>query len=192
MSHANPVFSPAIAPGWPPEALVEPRWYACYTRARHEKRVEDLLRKRGFESFLPVLDRVSQWKDRKKLIAWPLFPSYVFGKFTLSDVHEVLVTPGVSTIVKANGVPTAIPEAEMANVRRFALALAETGLELDPRPFLEEGQPVVVREGPFQGIEGVVVERRGRKRVLIGLRAIGRGLEVDIDTRLLRVLPALS
>jgi transcription antitermination factor NusG len=192
MSHANPVFNTAIAPRWSQEALVEPRWYACYTRARHEKRVEDLLRMRGFESFLPVLDRVSQWKDRKKLIAWPLFPSYVFGKFTLSDVHEVLVTPGVSTIVKANGVPTAIPEAEMANVRRFALALAETGLELDPRPFLEEGQPVVVREGPFQGIEGVVVERRGRKRVLIGLRAIGRGLEVDIDTRLLRVLPALS
>src|SRR5687767_7395244 len=100
------LFNAAIPPGWPQEALVEPRWYACYTRARHEKRVEDLLRKRGFESFLPVLDRVSQWKDRKKLIAWPLFPSYVFGKFTLSDVHTVLVTPGVSTIVKANGIPT--------------------------------------------------------------------------------------
>jgi transcription antitermination factor NusG len=190
---ANSLFDTAVAPaGWTRDALTVPRWYACYTRARHEKRVEDLLRKRGFESFLPVLDRVSQWKDRKKLIAWPLFPSYVFGKFTLSDVHTVLVTPGVSTIVKANGIPTAISEAEMANVRRFALALAETGLEVDPRPFLEEGQPVVVREGPFQGIEGVVVERRGRKRVLIGLRAIGRGLEVDIDTRLLRVLPAGS
>ncbi|HUP89615.1 MAG TPA: UpxY family transcription antiterminator [Longimicrobiales bacterium] len=171
----------------PPEQLyTEPHWYACYTRARHEKQVEQLLQQRGFESYLPLIPIMRQWKDRKKRVEFPLFPSYVFGRFTLKEVHGVLTTPGVSTIVRANGYPTPIPERDIANVQKFALAVAETGVEVEQRPFLAEGQWVKVLEGPFEGVEGIVVEQRGRKRVLIGVEAIGQGLEIDIDTRLLK------
>lgn len=171
----------------PPNRLYsEPNWYACYTRARHEKQVETQLRQRGVESYLPLVQQVRQWSDRKKAVRFPLFPSYVFGRFTLSEVHSVLTTPGVSTIVRANGYPTPIPPGDLENVKQFVAALAESGLEPDPRPFLAEGQWVRVLEGPFEGVEGIVVERRGRKRVLVGLAAIGQGLEIDIDTRLLK------
>ena len=54
------------------------RWYACYTRSRHEKRVAERLRQRGHTVFLPLVERVRQWHDRKKRVPWPLFPSYVF------------------------------------------------------------------------------------------------------------------
>jgi transcription antitermination factor NusG len=171
----------------PPDHLYsEPHWYACYTRARHEKQVEQLLQQRGFESFLPLIPRVRQWKDRKKLVEFPLFPSYVFGRFTLTELHGVLTTPGVSTIVRASGYPTPIPERDIENVRRFAQAIAETGVEPEQRPYLEEGQWVRVLEGPFEGVEGIVIEQRGRKRVLVGVEAIGQGLEIDIDARLLK------
>jgi transcription antitermination factor NusG len=170
----------------PAQLYTEPHWYACYTRARHEKQVEMQLRQRGLESYLPLVQQIRQWSDRKKAVQFPLFPSYVFGRFTLSEVHAVLTTPGVSTIVRANGYPTPIPERDLENVKTFVSALAESGLDPDPRPFLAEGQWVRVLEGPFEGVEGVVVEQRGRKRVLVGLAAIGQGLEIDIDTRLLK------
>ena len=164
----------------------EPHWYACYTRARHEKQVESLLAQRGVQSYLPVVPRVRQWKDRKKLVQFPLFPSYVFGRFALNELHGILTTPGISTVVRSNGYPTPIPQQDIENVQRFALGIIETGIEPDPRPFLVEGQWVRVTEGPFEGVEGVVIEERSRKRVLIGVKAIGQGLEIDIDTRLLR------
>ncbi|MGH7129435.1 MAG: transcription termination/antitermination protein NusG, partial [Planctomycetaceae bacterium] len=164
----------------------EPRWYACYTRSRHEKQVDRLLQQRGIESYLPVVPRVRQWKDRKKLVTWPLFPSYVFGWFALNDLHQVLSTPGVATVVRANGQPVPIAAEDVENVRRFAAVLAEQDVELDVRPFLVEGQWVEVMEGPFVGIRGVVIERRNRRRVLVGLEAIGQGLEIDVDTRSLR------
>ena len=170
----------------PAELYAEPHWYACYTRARHEKMVETQLRQRGLESYLPLVQQVRQWSDRKKVVQFPLFPSYVFGRFTLREVHAVLTTPGVSTIVRASGYPTPIADTELENVKRFAIGLAESGLEPETRPFLVEGQWVRVLEGPFEGVEGMVVERRGRKRVLVGLAAIGQGLEIDIDTRLLK------
>jgi transcription termination/antitermination protein NusG len=173
----------------PPERLYsEPHWYACYTRARHEKQVEAQLRQRGMESYLPLVQQVRQWSDRKKTVQFPLFPSYVFGRFTLGELHAVLTTPGVSTIVRANGYPTPIPHRDLDNVKHFVAALADSGLDPDPRPFLAEGQWVRVMEGPFEGVEGIVVEQRGRKRVLVGLAAIGQGLEIDIDTRLLKAI----
>lgn len=172
----------------PRELYDEPHWYACYTRARHEKQVEQLLQQRGFQSYLPLVPLMRQWKDRKKLVQFPLFPSYVFGRFTLKELHGVLSTPGVSTIVKANGYPTPIPERDIANVQKFAQAVAETGVEIEQRPFLIEGEWVKVLEGPFEGVEGIVIEQRGRKRVLVGVEAIGQGLEIDIDTRLLKAI----
>jgi transcription antitermination factor NusG len=170
----------------PQHLYSELHWYACYTRARHEKQVEVLLRQRGFESYVPVIPRIRQWKDRKKLVQFPLFPSYAFARFALKEVHGVLTTPGISTIVRTNGYPTPVREREIENVRRFAHALSETGIEADPRPFLVAGQWVTVLEGPFAGVEGMVVEQRGRRRVLVGVQAIGQGLEIDIDARLLK------
>jgi transcription antitermination factor NusG len=173
-------------PALPDHLYKEPHWFACYTRARHEKQVEVLLQQRGFESYLPLIPRVRQWRDRKKLVQFPLFPSYVFGRFALKQLHSILTTPGVSTVVRANGHPAPIPEHDIENVQRFALAIIETGIEPDPRPFLVEGQWVKVIDGPFEGVEGVVIEERGRKRVLIGVEAVGQGFEIDIDTRLLK------
>jgi transcription antitermination factor NusG len=163
----------------------EPLWYACYTRARHEKRVEAVLRERGFESYLPTFPRLRQWKDRKKEIAWPLFPSYVFGCFPLNELHRVISIPGVATIVRSNGHPVPIRSEELENVRRFAAALVGAAQEPMLADFVGVGEWVRVREGPFAGVRGVVLERRKRRRVLVGVAAIGRGLEVDIDTRLL-------
>jgi transcription antitermination factor NusG len=57
-------------------------------------------------------------------------------------------------------------------------------------PYLEEGEWVEVVDGPFAACAAQVVERRGRRRVLIGLKAIGQGLEVDIETRVLKTIPS--
>lgn len=168
----------------------EPRWYACYTRARHEKVVDRLLAERGFETFLPLVPRVSQWKDRKKVVQWPLFPSYVFGRFRLSDVRRVLDTPGVAALVRSNGQPARIADDELDNVRRLVQVLSAGDGEPERRPFLAEGEWVEVMGGPFQGLRGVVVQQRNRRRVLIGIKAIGQGLEVDIDTSALRPIAA--
>jgi transcription antitermination factor NusG len=168
------------------EAETAARWYACYTRARHEKQVHRLMEGRGMESFLPLVPRVSQWKDRKKLIEWPLFPSYVFVRCAQGDLHEVVSLPGVTTVVRTNGRPVAIEDSEMNNIRSFARALRGGNVEVERRPYYAEGAWVEVTEGAFAGVRGVVVERRGERRVVVGLKAIGQGLEVNVDTRLLK------
>ena len=43
-----------------------PFWYVVRTRSRHEKTVRDQLVGREVETFLPIVERWSRWKDRRK------------------------------------------------------------------------------------------------------------------------------
>lgn len=186
----HPPFGRCAAGAGPSAAYLEPRWYACYTRGRHEKRVATLLRERGIESFLPVQEREEQWSDRRKQVGWPLFPSYVFGRFTLGDLSRVLATHGIVEIVRTGSAPAAIADGEIENVRRFAEALRMHGIPAEAEPFLEVGERVRVAAAPLCGVEGIVVKRRGRARVLVGLRAVGQGLSVELDAAALLPLNA--
>ena len=166
-------------------SAAEPRWYACYTKARHEKRVAAAFEQKSLETYLPVLVRLRQWKDRRRLVEFPMFPSYVFVRVPPEDLPSVVAVPGVCSIVRRQGEPVVIPVRELENVRRFAEGLRESGSEPEPTAYLEQGQWVEVTAGPFQGVRGIVVEHRNRRRVVVGLRAIGQGLEVDVAAAIL-------
>lgn len=162
-----------------------PHWYACYTRARHEKAVHARLVRNGIESYLPLVERVHQWQDRKKRVSTVIFPGYVFGRFTLDALMQVLGTPGLATVVGLRGIPVPIPDAEILNVRHFSRALSTTGAEADDAADFPSGLRVRVTSGPFAGVEGIVTESRGVRRVRVGIELIGRFLDVDIGTGIL-------
>lgn len=163
-------------------------WFACYTRSRHEKRVDSRLTSLGFESYLPTIVRVSQWHDRSKLIQWPLFPGYVFVRTGRECLDRIVATDGVVTIVHFGGRPAPILDDEIQNIRLFAAAIEESGDIPRPVPQFRKGQTVVVRAGPFQGVTGVILERRSSDRVLmqVGLTTIEVGFKIELDATCLR------
>jgi len=165
--------------------IAEPgQWYVCYTRSRAEKRVERLLLERRIEAYLPTIELKRKWADRTRLVTFPLFPGYVFGRFTLHHLYRVLAIPGVSSVVRLGGRLAPIPDAEIENIRRLAAGLCGRDRQPELRPF-QEGDTVRVSDGPFRGVEGVVIQVRGRAHVLVGLRAIGQCISLCIDEHLL-------
>jgi len=172
-----------------PDAGTEPptgrQWFACYTRSRHEKRVAARLDERGIEHYLPLLRRKRQWKDRQRIVTIPLFPSYVFGRFALTQLHAVLRVPGLSTVVRSNGVPVPIKPADLENVRRFVAALNPEDPVPQREAWVKEGRRVRISGGPFDGVRGIIVQLRGKRRVLVGLEVIGVGMAIDIESALL-------
>ena len=89
------------------------RWFAVWTRSRHEHVVREQLESKHLEVFLPTITRWSRWKDRKKKIDWPLFPGYCFARFDCENALPVLKCSGVVNIVSVEGKPTAIPDYEL-------------------------------------------------------------------------------
>ena len=172
------------------EAPPTSSWFALYTRARHEKKVRDRLRSRGFEVYLPLISREREWHDRTVTVDWPMFSSYVFVRCRRDGLSEVLATTGVLTVVRQNGLPAPIRDKVMEDVLRLEGAVAESGSLPEPTPMVSRGRRVVVTSGPLAGVEGTVVAERGNDRVLfeIGIEAIGQGLKVEYDASRLHAL----
>lgn len=164
-------------------------WHALYTRARHEKKVTAVLSDRGFEEYLPLITRESQWHDRRKRTLWPLFPGYVFARFSPEQAAAVVAVPGVVNVLSVAGSPARIPDSDIANIRVLVAAADATGSLPEPEVLLEEGQHVEIIRGPFQGVRGIVIERRGARITMqVGLSAIRRGVRLETPASAARVL----
>jgi transcriptional antiterminator NusG len=173
----------------PPELFETPRWYACRTRARAEKQADRLLAGHGVESYLPLIEQERQWSDRKKRVALPLFPGYVFARFNLRMMHGILSMPSIVTILRTNGYPTPLRDEELRSVRILVTGV-NAGHGLPPRPVetLEVGQEVIVAEGAFAGMRGLLLEGQGRVRVVVRLSVL-QAVSVQLPRRLLRSVP---
>ena len=155
-----------------------PRWYALRTRSRHEKVVRDQLAQQGIEPLLPTVKRLNQWKDRKKEVEVPLFSGYCFVRFAMNQKLPVLKTVGVVDIVGGGNGPEPIPEEEIAALQ----ALMTSVLPYDPHPYLQEGMKVEVIRGPLQGVQGILLRKDKRHRLILGVRLIQQAAAVEIDT----------
>jgi len=152
-------------------------WYALRTRSRHEKRVEDQLASKGLEAFLPLVHRWSQWKDRRKQVAFPLFPGYCFVRFERADRRAVVMTHGVVEIIGNQEGPLPVPDQEIEAVRR----LVTSTLPYDPHPYLTEGMPVEVIRGPLSGLTGILLRKGTRARLVISITLIHQAASVEMD-----------
>jgi transcription antitermination factor NusG len=159
----------------PDEYAIE-RWYAVYTNPRHEKRVEQQMRQRGIDCFLPVYRSVRRWKDRRKELDLPLFPGYIFVHLHLKRQLQVLQLPGVVEFVSFGARPAALLESEIAALRdglHYACA--------QPHPYLRVGRRVRVHSGPVAGLEGILIRRKDKLRVVVSIHLIQRSIAVEVD-----------
>ena len=156
-------------------------WYAVHTRSNFEQRVAGELGRRGFDSYLPAYDETHQWRDRKKKVAVPLFPGYVFVRFVDSQELRlpVLHTTGVVRILGNGGVIEAVPDEEVDAVR----ALLRSKVHCHAHPFLREGVRVRVKRGALQDLEGTLVRFKNRARLVISVALIGQSVAAEVDIR---------
>jgi len=152
-------------------------WYALYTCPRHEKCVAQQIEQRSISCFLPLYRSVRRWKDRRKELELALFPGYVFVRLALQDRFRVLQLPSAVRLVSFNGQPAVLPEAEIDQLRQ---RLAR-GSCMEPHPYLRVGRRVRVCGGPMQGLEGIIVRRKERCRVVFSLDLIMRSVAVEVD-----------
>ena len=157
-------------------------WYALYTRPRFEKKVDEELRSKGIETYLPLRKVLRQWSDRKKWVEEPLFRSYVFVHIRPTERIRSLRVNGVVRMVGFGGKPSIIPDDQIEAVRRFL----DEGYKVEPTDYLIRGDLVEITHGPLMGIRGRLVEIRNAHRFVISIDAIRQSIAVEVDPSWLR------
>jgi transcription antitermination factor NusG len=155
------------------------RWYAAYTSPRHEKRVAEHLAGRSVDHFLPTYNSKRNWHDRQKSVELPLFPGYIFVRIDLTDRLRVLGVPGIIHLVSFNRLPAPLSDQEIESMR---IGLAQVA-HARPHPYsnIGVGRRVRIIDGPFSGLEGTLIRRKGNLHVILSVDLIQRSLLVDIE-----------
>lgn len=159
-------------------ANVKVYWYAVFSRSRHEKIVASALTNTGVTTFLPLVNEMHSWSDRRKLVDVPLFPGYVFVQIpnTAEAKLHVLKTSGVAQFVGNRKGAVAIPDREISDVR----AVLEKKGNCSSHPFLQVGQRVRIRGGSLDGVEGILVGCDSASKLVISIELIQRSLAVSV------------
>ncbi len=157
-------------------------WAVVQVVANHEKKVAQHLAVRSLEHYLPLYAERSRWTDRTVNLERPLFPGYVFVRYSLGQRISVLSTPGVFRVL---GNPRADLRSGMVNDEEIARIRQgiDGGCILRPHPRVSVGTRVRVRQGIFQDVEGMVTELRGKCNVVLALSNVERffSLQVELD-----------
>jgi len=151
-------------------------WWAVYTMARREKSLMRRLHCFGIPFYSPLIARKNRAADgRVRVSHVPLFSGYVFLYSTPEQRLRALSSNCISRMLE-------VPDpAELVRELQQIKQMITSGAPLSPEARLQPGMPVRVRSGPLQGLEGVVIERRGRQRLLVAVEFLQQGASVSLD-----------
>jgi len=163
------------------------RWYAVYTRYKHEKAVATRLRRAGIHAYVPLTKTVRRYRRKVKVHDIPLLSQYVFVHISLKrDQVRVLSTPGVLEFVRMGREIPSIPQEEIDILRR--VAGEDWSVAVLPKGEEWVGREVEIVGGALTGIRGTVVECKGKTRVLVALRHVGVQLLLEVPLAYMRLL----
>jgi len=148
------------------------------TRYRCERKVTAQLQHKGVETFLPLLEEIHRWSDRRQAIGIPLFSGYSFIRLEMSSLlrREVLCTEGVIGLITFAGEAVPIPCKQIEDVRQLLTHKVPCSLHA----FLKIGQQVRIRGGCLDGLEGIL-EQKTDKNLVISIDSIQRSVAIRIE-----------
>ncbi|MBO9732444.1 MAG: UpxY family transcription antiterminator [Chitinophaga sp.] len=155
-------------------------WYVIYTRPRHEKKVAVQLSQANIVFFLPTLKTLRVYKDRKRNIDAPLFPSYIFIYVNdLDEYYRALSINGTLYYVRSGDKVAKVSETVIHNIRLLLAEGNDQDIEVSDAYF-RPGKQVLIKDGIMTGLYGEIVEFKGTRKILIRITLMRRNILVTL------------
>lgn len=180
------------------DPLVTPgmNWFVLRVASNKEDSVrETLLRKIKIEGMAHLVNRIlvptekirTMKAGKQKVTERKLYPGYVFVEMKLEDDGRIpqdvffLIkeTTGVGDFIGTAGRPAAMQPHE---VEKMVIASRKPDEEPEVKMEFQPGDPVRIKEGPFENMEGTVdtlLPEQGKVRVIVTI--FGRATPVEME-----------
>ena len=163
------------------------QWHVIYTRSRAEKKVVQELNTNNIECFLPLQKQLRQWKDRKKWVETPLIPGYCFVNITRKEYDKVLQLSNVVNYITFERKAAIVSQSE---IEALQMMLHQFDFEVNvTMENFKPGKLVEVIEGPMVGLNGELIECRGKNKFALRIEQINTSFLVEIPASYLSVVP---
>jgi len=156
-------------------------WYALWTHSHCEQIVQGQLVQKGLHPFLPKVEVWSRRQGTRRLVSVPMFPGYLFlrDEMDKQTYVEVRKTRGLVRVLGERWDRlAAIPRQEIEPIQRAS----EARCRMLPFPYLSEGQRARIASGPLAGVEGILVDRKPERGLLVlSVHLLQRSVAVTVD-----------
>lgn len=161
-------------------------WFALYTKPRAEKIALHALEEKKIPVYLPVQKKIKQWSDRKKWVEEPVLKSYIFVRGDATVLERAKFTTGIVKPVMLGEKAEAIPDCQIERLKR----VVESGVDycVASACRFSPGEPVEIIEGKLTGLEGEMIERRGKNKLLIRIAIVQQVFLINIAANCLKKL----
>lgn len=157
------------------DAASDLRWWAVYTKSRQEKSLARDLSGYQIPFYLPLVPKDNLIRGKRVRAMLPLFSGYVFVYGSDDQRIQTLTTNRVSRIIPVEDGTRLCSDL----LRVDQLLKSNKPVLLEKR--IDTGRKVRVKNGPFEGLEGVVICRRGVDRLLVSVHYLQQGISMELD-----------
>ena len=177
LKHSN---NPSIC--YPDDVLTkevndEQQWMVVYTKPRHEKALAWNLRQNNIGYFLPMIKTRQNSQKRIRYSMLPLFTSYVFVQVN-SEAERVAALKTNRIVQMIHVEDQKLLREELHTVYK-AISNRPVDIYLSD---LKTGQKVRVINGPLYGLEGILIEQKNAKSLLIEVESVSKTIRVEIES----------
>jgi len=158
------------------------QWWVLHTRPRQEKSLARELLSGKVPFYLPLAPKIRQSSGRKRTSYIPLFAGYLF--LHASEAERLAA-------LRTNRIVATLPVTDASRLRDELgriYRLTESDAPITIESQLAAGQKVRVMDGPFAGMEGTVLRRRQKTRIVMAVTMLQQGVSVEVDDFLLEAI----
>lgn len=168
----------------------EKKWYVIQTKPKNENKVFEQISRKNIEVFLPLIQTVRYWSDRKKKLMVPLFPGYVFVNTCRDErIKAISNTYGALRYVMYQKKPAVITEKEINNIKISLQAPEKIKIEENS---ISEGDFVEITGGIFKGLTGYIKEIRGNYKLIVNIVELNSTFSVQLNSSEIKLLKPIQ
>jgi len=163
--------------------FAEPRWFACHTKPRCEKKFDNLAERERFDHYLPLIKSVRRYGTQTKTFTKPLFPGYVFVRIEPARKAHIYQQDLLVRAMLVENEPLFLRQMEQVRT------ICASGFEAMVHPLMRKGTHVRVVGGPLNGLEGHVDDAANPQGIVVSVDVLQQGLLVRLPLESLQLLP---
>jgi transcription antitermination factor NusG len=158
---------------------VDKKWYVLQSKPLKEIKVFEQIRKKNINVYLPLIETVRYWSDRKKKVNVPLFPGYLFVYADMDERYNAISnTFGALKYLVYQKRHAIISDEEINNIKISLIEPERVRIE-DAR--LIEGDMVEITHGIFKGLKGIIVQIRGNYKLMVSIIEMNTTFSVQLS-----------
>ena len=162
-------------------------WFIIATKPKQEFIAERNLISLGAGVYLPLYKKNKKKNKQKIEVISPLFSGYIFAQFSINDMyHKVRYTRGVKSVLGNNQYLWTLDGGKIRDIQSHE---NEGVVILKKREdHFENGDPILIDEGDFDGWEGIFFEELpDKERAIIMLTSVSYTSRLIVPKKFLRL-----